>query len=354
MKGLKTWGLMQWGYCMKIAVGISNQPIYIQNSILKPFKRRLFYQSNAWAYRFIIYLRQEGIKCDLVEMDKNDWIQKLKPYDLVIWKPQFMGVRSSQNFKEKIFFIQYFMKKRVYPNYETVWHFDSKIAQSYIFRYQKIRTPETFVSFDYNEAMHHAIRLNYPVVVKESSGASSSGVSLVKSCRNLMRYINSRFLWENLLSRKLSSRIFDRFGHLYTQRFLRGNSCDLRITIIGDRYAFGFWRKNRNNDFRASGSGRIDYESRLPKDIISYCARISKMNHFDSMAYDILFRKDKFYIVEMSYGYNDRAVYNCRGYYVLDEKCEISDFVEGHYWPQQLWVRWLLDNMQDCSKLARK
>lgn len=340
---------------MKIAVGISNQPIIIQHSILKPFNKRLFYQSSSWAYRFVKSLKQNGVGCELVEMDKSDWIDRLKAYDVLIWKPQFMGVRSSQILKEKIFFIQYYMKIRVYPNYETVWHFDSKIAQSYLFKYQKIRTPYTFVSFDYNESVHHARKLRYPVVLKESSGAGSSGVSLVRSCKTLIRYINSRFLWENLLSRKLNNRLFDRFGQLYTQTFLRDNPADLRITVIGDRYAFGFWRKNRVNDFRASGSGRIDYTTELPKHIISYCARISRINRFDSMAYDILFRGNNFYIVEMSYGYNDRAVYNSAGYYILDENCEVSDFIEGHYWPEQLWVRWLLDNCRShAAGKARK
>jgi len=330
---------------MRIAVGISNQPIIIQNSILKPLNKRFFYGSHNWAYKFAYFLKKEGVACDIVDMDKSDWIDRLKPYDILIWKPQFMGPRSSQILKEKIYFIQQFMKKRVYPNYETIWHFDSKIAQSYIFKYQKIRSPQTFVSFDYNEAVHHARKLHYPVVLKESAGASSSGVSLVKSARELIRYINQRFLWENLMARKISDRLFDRFGQLYTQTFLRGNPADLRISIIGDRYAFGFWRKNRDNDFRASGSGKIDYKTELPKEIISYCAKISRMNRFDSMAYDILFKGDKFYIVEMSYGYNDRAVYNSAGFYILDENCEVARFVRGHYLPQQLWVRWLLDNM---------
>lgn len=329
---------------MRIAVGVSNQPINIKNSMLKQFNKRFFGESGNWASQFLTGIKQEGFVCDIVEMDKSDWIEKLRPYDVIIWKPQFMGVRSTQNFKEKIFFIQYYMKKRVYPSYETIWHFDSKIAQSYLFKYQWIRTPHTFVTFDYNEAVSQAKSFKYPVVLKESQGAGSTGVSLVKSRRAMMRYINNRFLWENLLSRKVSGRLFDRFGRLYVQNFLRGNSADLRITIIGDRYACGFWRKNRNHDFRASGSGKIDYDTELPKQVIRYCAEISRYNRFDSMAYDILFRKDKFYIVEMSYGYNDKAVYNCNGYYVLDENCEIAAFEKGHYWPQQLWVKWLLDS----------
>ena len=47
------------------------------------------------------------------------------------------------------------------------------------------------------------------------------------------------------------------------QEFLPCNDFDTRITVIGNR-AFGFRRFNRANDFRASGSGKIDYD---PKNI---------------------------------------------------------------------------------------
>ena len=46
--------------------------------------------------------------------------------------------------------------------------------------------------------------------------------------------------------------------YLLVQEFLPGNGFDTRITVIGNR-AFGFRRFNRPDDFRASGSGRIDW-----------------------------------------------------------------------------------------------
>ena len=43
------------------------------------------------------------------------------------------------------------------------------------------------------------------------------------------------------------------------QQWLPGNEFDTRITVIGNR-AFGFRRFNRQGDFRASGSGNLDWD----------------------------------------------------------------------------------------------
>ena len=62
------------------------------------------------------------------------------------------------------------------------------------------------------------------------------------------------------------------------------------------------------------------------------------------MGYDILFRGDEFLVVEMSYGYTDRSLYNTNGYYSLDDSGEIESFTEGHFWPQELWVKWIIED----------
>lgn len=329
---------------MKIAICVSNNEILIKNSILYMLNRKLFKKNYDWSDKFIGFLENLDIKHEVVDMDCSNWIENVEKVDLIIWKPEFMGVRSSQIIKEKVYFMQHIMKKRVFPNYETIWHFDSKISQSYLFQYKKIKTPKTFSSFNYNEAINKANNSEYPIVVKESNGAGSSGVKLIKSHRQMVKYINKRFLWENIFARKISSRLFDRFGQIYLQEFLPSNDSDLRITVIGCKFAFGFWRKNRDDDFRASGSGKLDYKTSIPTEIIEYCCKISADNNFDSMAYDILFKDGDYHIIEMSYGYNETAIYKCEGFYLLDDNCEVSTFKLGHYWPQELWMKWIMNN----------
>lgn len=329
---------------MKIAVCMSNKRMSVEKGISKYFGEKLFKNNYDWAQKFKKCMNEYELTYESVYMDDNQWIERIEHFDIVIWKPEFMGVRSTQILKEKIYFMQYIMGKKVMPNYETIWHFDSKIAQSYFFKYKKIKTPKTFVSFDYNDVVDSSNKFDYPVVVKESNGAGSSGVRMIKSYKNMIKHVNRRFIWENLFSRKISSKLFDRFGQIYVQEFLDNNNSDLRITIIGNKYAYGFWRKNRNGDFRASGSGKIDYKTEIPLNIMKYCSQISKNNNFDSMAYDILFKGDEFLIVEMSYGYNETAIFNSKGYYELDKDGNVFKFNQGNYWPQELWIKWVIEN----------
>ena len=326
-------------------VGLCSSHEY-QNAVSYPMKlieKKMNRLSGDWSPRFADALDKYGIEYGVVYIDRHDWVEQADKYDVLIWKPRYMGVESSQFFKEKIYFLQHVMKKRVYPNYETVWHFDSKVAQHYLLKYQNINTPNTFASFDYNDSIGMAKKANYPVVYKKSNGAASSAVRMVKSKKQLIRKINQKFVWVKAVNKLFKSN-FDSFGYTYFQEFVKENPGDLRVNIIGHRYASGFWRQNRKNDFRASGSGRLDYGREIPPDVIKYCADISRKNKFDSMGYDILFRGDEFLVVEMSYGYTDRYLYNTNGYYSLDDSGEIESFTEGHFWPQELWVKWIIED----------
>lgn len=328
---------------MKVGLCVSHEYQNAVSYLSKILEKKINKLSSDWSLKFSKALDNHNIEYGILYIDRNDWIEKASKYDILIWKPKFMGTESSQFFKEKVYFMQYIMEKRIYPNFETIWHFDSKIAQKYLLEYENISVPKTFISFDYNESIDATNKVKYPIVFKKSNGAGSTGVELIKSKKQIVKKINFKFIWAKVIN-KLFKTHYDNYGHIYFQEFIEENPGDLRINIIGDKYAVGFWRMNRDKDFRASGSGRIDYYKDIPHNAIKYCANISIRNKFDSMAYDILFREDKLFIVEMSYGYVDTAIYNANGYYTLNHKGEIEKFTEGHYWPQELWVKWIVED----------
>lgn len=322
-----------------------------------------------WHARFVDSL--EGRRKELpllqyrvVNMDRSDWLEQIGDASLIIWKPPYMGHEFAGYVKEKIYFLENFLGKTVLPNYATIWHFESKVAQSYLLDHLNVPTPGTFVSFDFDEAMETARSSSFPVVRKKAAGAGSTNVRAVRDLGELSRDIERTFsfsLWDRSLGEKSRLRRVARgvrhrwfrdfvrrkllhsqlFGVEYWQEFIPGNDSDLRITVIGDRFATGFWRRNRPGDFRASGSGNIDYDTPLPEDAIRCCLEISRRLDFDSMAYDILHRDGRPVISEMSYGYSDTAVHRVSGYSVLLPDGTLS-FVKGHTWPQELWVEWAL------------
>jgi len=300
-----------------------------------------------------------------LDLTRHDWLEQVRPYDVVIWKSDAMGVSGSAHFKEKIYILEKYLGKVVVPNYNTVWHFESKIAESYLFSLAGVPTPDTFVTFDDEDAQARLTSLPMPVVFKQSHGAAGKNVRLLNSrrqvswllerafCgerykrarqkggpryRTVLALARKRWFWQFLVQH-LSGR--EIAGHVYWQDYVTGNDADLRITVIGDRYAYGFWRKNRPNDFRASGSGRVDFERPIPEAPLRYCMELNRRMGFDTMAYDILFRDGEFVINEMSYGYLDTVPYKASGHYEADDSNSLT-FLPGHVWPQTLWVAWAI------------
>jgi glutathione synthase/RimK-type ligase-like ATP-grasp enzyme len=295
------------------------------------------------------YFKQE-ISWDKVDINCDGWIKKLKGYDAILWPPGCMGIKPASHLKEKVFFIQYHLKKLIVPNFESTWHFESKVAQSYLFDFHEIPTPRTVVTFSIKDAMELLKSEKYPLVFKSSSDAASRGVKLMKSVKQAKYQA-----WKNLYTGfwwKAVRRVF-RLDHrdnvAYWQEFIPKNNCDLRITAIGDKWAVGFWRWNRPNDFRASGSGRIDYKKPIPEETIHFCLDLNKKYNFDSMAYDIIFKDKKPVVVEMCYTYVDKAIHDAPGHYVRDEKGELL-YKTGNTWPEQLWVRWFAERVNRIVK----
>ena len=128
-------------------------------------------------------------------------------------------------------------------------------------------------------------------------------------------------------------------GYVYFQEFIPDNAFDIRIIVCGKR-AFGIKRLVRENDFRASGSGRILYAR---EEFDERCVRIAfdvnRKVRAQSLALDFVFDAGNHpLVVELSYGYV-LAVYKdkCPGFW--DENLEWHD---GFFDPQEWQIEDLI------------
>jgi glutathione synthase/RimK-type ligase-like ATP-grasp enzyme len=251
---------------------------------------------------------------------------------------------------------------KCFPNVTTCWHYDDKIRQYYLMRNAGFPMTDSYIFWERAQALAWLAAAPLPVVFKLKGGAGSNNVLLVRSRGQGERLIKTMF-GRGMITNGVSDSAAVRFAHfnLYRelhhlagnayramrgedvsefwqrqknyvlfQKFLPGNPHDTRVTIIGDR-AFAFRRLVRTNDFRASGSGLIEYE---PQQIDLRCVQIafqvSKTMEFQSMAYDFLFNADgdpEF--CEISYIFWDSAIFRCPGHW--DENL---NWHTGHTWPQ--------------------
>lgn len=325
-----------------------------------------------WDARFVAGLERFAsagapIEHALVELRAADWIDQVEPFDVVLWNPRWMTPADTSYMKEKVWFMERYLGKTVLPNFATAWHYESKVAQDYLFRALDVPTPHTVATFLAEDAEARLAGETYPLVFKESAGAGSARVSLARTPEQARAKVEdtlAQSYWDRHRVQDPSNP-WRRFGGLlgkrwfrakardtflgrprvhpvYWQEFVPGNDTDLRVTVHGDRFVQWFRRHNRPGDFRASGSGLLFYDP-PPEDVMRYCLDLNRRAGLDSMGYDVLWRPDgTFLITEMTYTYPDAYNRDAPGHFRLEPDGELH-FVEGNVWPQELWVEWALE-----------
>lgn len=319
------------------------------------------------------FLGERGVEVRGLNLLSNEYLADVRDCEGVMWRWAH-NPQDKQSAKRILYTIEHYLKIPVYPDWKTAWHYDEKIAQFYLLTSIQAKTPTTWLFWDQEKALIWAQQAKYPLVFKLSVGAGSSNVvklESIKQANEMIYYSFNRGIFPMTMNeyqysplprtgRQLRALLFrivqasyyicfnkypvlpkkfwkPEFGYVYFQEFLQDNQFDTRISVIGDR-AFGFRRMNRPHDFRASGSGIIDYDpSFIDPRCISLAFNISKQCNFQSMAYDFLMKGDCPVIVEISYAFADWAVYKCSGFWDPDlkwhdlwlwpEEAQVEDFI---------------------------
>jgi hypothetical protein len=316
------------------------------------------------------FLLAQGVEVNTLNLLAPNALEQARACDGIMWRWAH-NPQDKQSAQRILYIIEHYLKIPIYPNQPTSWHYDEKISQFYLLSVLNAPIPKTWVFWSRDQALEWAKTAPYPLIFKLSSGAGSSNVLKMNSYREAAHLIRVAFkrgffpmtmneyrhsiglprnlhqlkslvfrtvdslgyIWSGVYPRLHPQWWKPEFGYAYFQEFVPENQYDTRITIIGDR-AFGFRRFNRPGDFRASGSGRIDFD---PKEIDEKCIQIafdiSGRGKFQSMAYDFLSRHGQPVISEISYAYADWAVHDCPGHW----KRNLS-WVDGHLWPEQAQV----------------
>ncbi|MBX0333245.1 hypothetical protein K3G39_08340 [Pontibacter sp. HSC-14F20] len=227
----------------------------------------------------------------------------------------------------------------VYPNVNTVWHFDDKIGQKYLLEAIEAPFVTTHIHYDVQEALAWIDKSTFPKVFKLRRGATSTNVSLTKTPEAAKKQVKRSFkqgfnsinrvsIFQDKLDRFKKERSITSFksllkgfvrifvptqferihgkekGYIYFQDFIPGNNHDTRVVIVGNK-AFSIIRYNRKDDFRASGSGHKSYDPALidPR-CLQIAFEVSEKLGMQSCAFDfILDTNNNPLIIEISYGF---------------------------------------------------
>lgn len=311
--------------------------------------------SDGW----ISYCERLNIPYKLVNAYDSDVISLVSDCDLFMWH------HTQTSYKDMLFAKQllYSLQQRgmkVFPNFNTNWHFDDKVGQKYLLEAIAAPLVPSYVFYTKKEALEWINKTTFPKVFKLRGGAGSANVKLAKTKSQAKKFIKKAF------GRGFSQ--FDRLGHLkerfsrfrqgkdtfigvckgfarlfiptefakmyhrekgyvYFQDFIPNNSFDIRVVVVGDK-AMAEKRFVRKNDFRASGSGEFSYDD-INTDAVKIALDVAEKLKLQSVAFDFILDNNKPLIVEMSYGFGVKGISNAPGYWDKDlnwHKGENFDF----------------------------
>ena len=81
------------------------------------------------------------------------------------------------------------------------------------------------------------------------------------------------------------------------QNFIPGLSGDYKVLVFGDKY-YALSRQNRDNDFRASGGGRLNFDPDLPDGIFDFAKTVFDALEVPILSLDIAYDGRRFYLIE--------------------------------------------------------
>lgn len=319
----------------------------ITNSIMRKYTIAIQSAKGGFDKRWINFCKTEGIEFKLVDSYKNNIVQQLEGCDAFMWQFYQANPKDIIFAKQLLFSLQQSGKK-VFPDFNTAWHFDDKVGQKYLL--EAIGSPlvPSFVFYSKQDAFEWIEKTSFPKVFKLRGGAGSANVRLVHSKQQAIKLVNKAFgrgfsqndSWSGLKERWRKFRLgkgslsdivkgFVRFiyptefakmagrekGYIYFQDFIPSNDHDIRVIVIGKK-AFAIKRMVRKNDFRASGSGTILYDKHhFNESVIKLAFEIHNKLQSKCTAMDFVYQNNQPLLVEISYGFSPEGYDPCPGYW---------------------------------------
>jgi len=304
---------------------------------------------NSYWPKFEKFLRNNNIEYNYIDIKDSDFISKVESLDVIVWRTP-SPYSDQWEAKDKVEFIQNHMNKLIMPNKESLWFYEDKVRQSWLFDYHNIPSIKTFISYNFEEINEYIKRVEFPIISKDKTSSSAYGVRELKNKSDAKKLVNEIFnnglkLYEPYIKQK---------NYVIFQEKVPNEGYDLRVIIIGNSY-FGYYRYPKKGDFKASGSGIVEKKD-IPLEVLKLSKQIKeKLPKSYMLAVDYLedSRDGKFYVIEtsifISVETSEQLIVNkVPGRYVYSKGEFI--FEKGNYWVQELMMVELMNDWISIKK----
>lgn len=307
--------------------------------------------STSWNIPWIEYCQENKIDYEIINPYESDIMDKLKNFNCLLWH---FGNYEYQDmfFARSILYSAKQMGLDVFPDFYTAWHFDDKIAETYLLQSIKAPIPISEMFYNYDKFTNFIdANSEFPLVAKLRCGSGSHNVKLlknkkealaygrqmllrdgynpapsllykassnIKSAKSLKKYIaRAKRIPEFFRTLNAAKKFSNEKLYVFLQEFIPNDGYDLKIVVVGDKLSF-ISRDIRSGEFRASGGGSLNYDkSRVPKNVIESAFKTSDELKFQCIGYDYVVdsKTGDGKIIEISYGFSHAALLAAGGYF---------------------------------------
>ena len=266
----------------------------------------------------------EELKVEYVVLDllAQDWIERIKNANVDGILVRIKGKIPEQKsmYDERLFFVESELGIPIYPSRKELLLYENKRMCYYWMQTHQIKHSPTHIFYRKKDALRFIDHAQFPLVFKTNSGASSSGVRIIKSklkakfiIHKIFGMLDERFslgntLWSFKYNIPLPKYGMSQKHYVLIQKFIP-HKWEWRVTKIGDSYV-GV-KKMKKGEF-ASGSFSPSWVE-PPRELFNLVKYICELGSFDSMAVDILEAEDgTFYVNELQSLFGSRSPFQLK------------------------------------------
>lgn len=285
---------------------------------------------------------QSGFFTDCIIINIDDFTNNILMKSVNVNNDYFYFCSSQiDDYKEAIKDIAYETENNggiLCPNLSAYFSHENKFYQELMKNRLNIKTPSSILLTTSNSTLKYK-DIKLPIVAKASSGFGSLGVKLIKSNDKLVSITNSlmnKYIYQSLdfssiLKNLIKSKIKyknlypNSFGRVIYQELIPDLSFDWKVLVFGSK-VYALKRYTRDNDFRASGSGKFDYNEIADDELIKFAVETRKKLNLPFVSLDIADNGGKEYSIIEYQGvhFGLATVINAINEYVYDIDVEVN------------------------------
>ena len=306
--------------------------------------------TNSWSGPWEEYCKASALPHEVVDFLSPAASERIREFDIVLYHVS-NAKRSDMLHGRSVLRAARAAGARVFPDEPDAWHFDDKVAQSYLLSALGAPIPKWKVFHSMPEYLEWLSEsAEYPFIAKLKAGSGSHHVSLIEtpakaraygarmfgpgihprpnlafkarsnvlSTRSLQQMISrARRIPEFLRTRRNISRFDVEQGYVYVQEFIPNAGYDIKVAVVNGKVGY-FARQVRPGDFRASGGGAFFYDrAAVPETVVRVAQETARKLGSLCMGFDFVVNSEtgEPYIVEMSYGFSHRGILDARGHW---------------------------------------